>query len=85
MKSNWLQIIIKIYKIWSAVLFVVFLVVVDYRYCIFYLWQQSTALMILPLLVDLIILFHKKHKLLKIDQELESLKQQAESGKDSLL
>ena len=75
MKNNWLQITIKIYKIWSAVLFVVFLVSAENRCRIFYLWQLSTALIILFLLVDIAILFHKKRKLLKMGRAIKLLEQ----------
>ncbi|SHK67665.1 hypothetical protein [Hespellia stercorisuis] len=75
MKNNWLQITIKIYKIWSAVLFVFFLVSAENRCHTFYLWQLSTALIILFLLVDITILFHKKRKLLKMGRAIKLLEQ----------
>lgn len=81
MKNNWLQIIIKIYEIWSAVLFVVFLVIAKYRYCALYLWQRSTALMILLLLVNIAIVFYKKRRLRKMDREIKLLEQQLKHKK----
>ena len=81
MKNSWLKIIINIYITWSAVLFAVFFKIAAYRYCAFYIWQLSTALIMLVLLADVTILFHKKRKLLKMDREIELLEQRLE-GKE---
>lgn len=81
MKNKWFGVAVRIYEIWSAALFVIFLVMAGHRCIVFCIWQISNILAILLLVLNIAILFQKKRRILKANEELGLLKKRLESEK----